>query len=171
MASRGRATRFTAVVGETTHAVEVTALDGGRFEVTVDDRTRIVDARPTGAASYSLVIDHAVADVSVFARGDAYAVEVGGHTHRFQLLDERRMRSGGLAKGGGSGEVRAVMPGKVLAVLVDTGAEIASGQGLLVIEAMKMENEIVATCAGTVKEIKVAPGQAVESGELLAIIE
>ena len=171
MASPGRQPRFTAVVGETTYEIAVTALDDGRFEVTVDDRTRIVDARPTSAASWSLVIDHAVADVSVLARGDAYAVEVGGRTHRFQLLDERRGRSGGLAKDGGSGEVRAVMPGKVLAVLVDAGAEVASGQGLLVIEAMKMENEIVATRAGTVKEIKVAPGQAIESGELLVVIE
>ena len=63
------------------------------------------------------------------------------------------------------------MPGKVLAVLVDAGAEVESGHGLLVIEAMKMENEIAATRAGTVKEVKVVPGQAVESGELLAVIE
>jgi biotin carboxyl carrier protein len=171
VASRGRTARFTAVVGDATRAIEVTALDDGRFEVIVDDRTRVVDARPTGAASWSLVIDHVVTDVSVVARGDAHAVEIGGRTHRFQLLDERRMRSGGLAKGGGSGEVRAVMPGKVLALLVEAGAEVEPGQGLLVIEAMKMENEIAAPRAGTVKEIKVAPGQAVESGELLVVVE
>jgi biotin carboxyl carrier protein len=148
----------------------VVTLDDGRFEVTVDDRARVVDAQPTGPASYSLVIDHAAAEVSVLARGDTWAVEVGGRTHRIELLDERRMRSG-RAPGAGSGEVRAVMPGKVVAVMVAAGAAVEQGQGLLVIEAMKMENEITATRAGTVKEIKVAPGQAVESGELLAIIE
>jgi biotin carboxyl carrier protein len=63
------------------------------------------------------------------------------------------------------------MPGKVVAVLVVVGDEIEKDQGLLVIEAMKMENEIRATTAGKVKEIRVAPGQAVESGELLIELE
>ena len=68
-------------------------------------------------------------------------------------------------------EIRAVMPGKVVAVLVDVGASVEQGQGVLVIEAMKMENEIKAQRSGSVKEIRVTPGQAVEAGELLAVID
>jgi len=63
------------------------------------------------------------------------------------------------------------MPGKVVAVLVEAGARVERGQGLLVIEAMKMENEIGAPRAGTVSEVRVKPGQAVEPGELLARID
>ena len=63
------------------------------------------------------------------------------------------------------------MPGKVVAILVEPGAAVARGQGLLVIEAMKMENEVAAPRDGTVQEIRVQPGQTVEAGELLAVVE
>jgi len=96
---------------------------------------------------------------------------VGGRTHRIRLLDERALRARGRAVGAGDREVRAIMPGKVVAVLVEVGATVEPGQGLLVIEAMKMENEVPAPRAGTVKELRVQPGQAVEAGELLAIVE
>jgi biotin carboxyl carrier protein len=73
--------------------------------------------------------------------------------------------------GAGDREIRAVMPGKVVAVLVEEGATVEQGDGILVIEAMKMENEIQASRSGTVTKMAVAPGQAVESGELLAVID
>jgi len=89
-----------------------------------------------------------------------------------QLLDDRAMRARGRAGGDSSQrELRAVMPGKVVAVLVEVGTAVEVGQGVLVIEAMKMENEIAAPRSGTVQEIKVQPGQAVEAGELLAVID
>ena len=166
-----RPARFTALVGDTTHAVEVVPLDDGRYEVSIDGRSRVVDSRQTGAATFSLLIEHASAEVSVLARGDSYAVEVGGRTHRIRLLNERALRARGRAVGAGDREVRAIMPGKVVAVLVEVGAAVEPGQGLLVIEAMKMENEVPAPRAGTVKELRVQPGQAVEAGELLAIVE
>ena len=97
---------------------------------------------------------------------------VGGRTHRLRLLDERAMRRARAAAARtGEREVRAAMPGKVVAVLVEAGATVERGQGLLVVEAMKMENEIAAPRAGTVQEIRVKPGQAVEAGELLARID
>ena len=163
--------RFTAFVGDETHAVEIEQLEDGRFRVLIDGRERIVDSRQTGPATFSLLIEHATADVSVSSRGDDYVVALGGRTHRLKLLDERAMRRRarhGAAAGGK--EVRAAMPGKVVAVLVQAGATIERGQGLLVIEAMKMENEIGAPRAGTVTEVLVRPGQAVESGELLVRI-
>ncbi len=100
-----------------------------------------------------------------------YVVETGGRTRRLRLLDERARRAHRGAGGGGSGEVRAIIPGKVVTVLVAVGAAVEQEQGLLVIEAMKMENEVKAPRAGTVKAVKVGPGQAVEAGELLVVIE
>ena len=172
MSSRGRPVRFTAIAGDAPHAIEVVELDGGRYEVSIDGRTRVVDSRPAGATTLSLLIEHASAEVSVINRGEEYAVEAGGRLHRFRLLDERALRRrGGAGAGAGAPEVRAAMPGKVVAVLVEVGATVERGQGLLVIEAMKMENEIGAPRSGRVAEIRVQPGQAVEAGETLAVIE
>jgi len=165
-----RPSRFTAVVGDATRAVEVVALGEGRYQVSVDGTVSTVDGRRTGAAGFSLLIDHALTDVSVVMRGDTYLVDVGGRVHRVQLLDARRARTAA-APGAGEREVRAAMPGKIVAVLVEAGATVTRGQGLLVIEAMKMENEVTAPRDGTVQEIRVQPGQTVEAGELLAVIE
>jgi biotin carboxyl carrier protein len=173
VSSRGRPVRFTAVAGDVTHAIEVVELDEGRYEVSIDGRTRVVDSRMAGATTYSLLIEHASTDVSVLARGEEYAVETGGRLHRLRLLDERAVRRQARAGAsvGGSPEVRAAMPGKVVAVLVEVGATVERGQGLLVIEAMKMENEIGAPRAGRVAAIRVQLGQTVEAGETLAVIE
>jgi len=165
-----RPSRFTAVVGDATRAVEVVALGEGRYQVSVDGTVSTVDGRRTGAAGFSLLIDHALTDVSVVMRGDTYLVDVGGRVHRVQLLDARRARTAA-APGAGEREVRAAMPGKIVAVLVEVGATVTRGQGLLVIEAMKMENEVTAPRDGTVQEIRAQPGQTVEAGELLAVIE
>ncbi len=170
MASAGRPTRFTALVGDATRTVEVLALDDGRFQVTLDGTVRVVDAARTGPSSWSLLIDRATTEVSVIPKGDGFAVELAGKTHRLRLLDDRAMRARQNA-GPGDREVRAAMPGKVVTVLAAVGAQVEQGQGLLVIEAMKMENEVPAPRAGEVKEIRVQPGQTVEAGELLAIVE
>src|SRR5206468_57317 len=104
-----------------------------------------VDGRETGAGTFSLLIDHAAAEVSVTSRGDEFQVAVGGRTHRLRLLDERaRLRHQRAAAVDGAHEVRAAMPGKVVAVLVEAGA---------------------------VADVRVKPGQAVEAGGRLARID
>jgi len=165
-----RPSRFTALVGDVARTVEVVALGDGRYQVSIDGNVRTVDGRRTGSAAFSLLIDHAMTEVSVVARGDTYLVDIGGRAHRIRLLDARRARPGDAA-GTGQREVRAAMPGKVVAVLVEVGAAVTRGLGLLVIEAMKMENDVVAPRDGTVQEMRVQPGQAVEAGELLAVVE
>jgi len=171
VSSAGRPVRFSAVVGDTTSAVEVLPLADGRYQVTVDGRTRVVDAHPAGAGTWSLLVEHAVIEATVLARGDEYTVAVGGQLHQVRLLDERaRRRAARRDTAGGAPEVRAAMPGKVIAVLVEVGTVVAPGQGLLVLEAMKMENEVPAPRAGTVASIRVRAGQAVEAGEILLTI-
>ena len=97
---------------------------------------------------------------------------VDGRTHRLRLLDDRALRQRARTGAGkGEREVRAVMPGKVVAILVEVGTTVERGQGLLVIEAMKMENEITAPRAGTLTELRVVPGQAVDAGEILALVD
>ena len=68
-------------------------------------------------------------------------------------------------------EVRAPMPGLIVRILVDSGQEVEAGDGMLVIEAMKMENELKAEGAGLVEQIHVKPGQTVDKGDLLVSFE
>jgi biotin carboxyl carrier protein len=172
VAEPGRAQTFTAVVGADTRRVVVVALGDGRYEVTLDDQPpRVVDGRRTGPSAYSLLIDGRAAEAFVLAHGDDYTVSSAGRVQRLKLLDERSLRARKGGTGEGDREIRAVMPGKVVAVLVEPGATVEVGTGILVIEAMKMENEIKATRAGTVTKIHVEPGQAVEAGELLAVVD
>src|SRR5262249_33221193 len=79
--------------------------------------------------------------------------------------------AGGGAGAAGSGTLTAPMQGTIVKVLVEVGATVEIGQAILVLEAMKMENHINAETAGTVKEIRVGPGDGVGSGDILAVIE
>ncbi|MEY3680018.1 MAG: acyl-CoA carboxylase alpha chain, partial [Actinomycetota bacterium] len=81
-----------------------------------------------------------------------------------------RASSGGGASGGGSGEVAAPMQGTIVKVLVEVGATVEAGQAVVVLEAMKMENQIQAEKSGTVKEIKVKAGDTVGGGDILVVI-
>ena len=79
--------------------------------------------------------------------------------------------SGGASAGGGSGEVRTPMQGTVVKVLVDVGDTVEAGQPVVVLEAMKMENNLLAGCSGTVSEVRVAAGDLVGGGDLVVMIE
>jgi biotin carboxyl carrier protein len=107
-------------------------------------------------------------------KGDEYRVLVDGRNYRVNLIDERRVRtSSGLSGGGVQGRqtVSVPMPGKVIAILVAEGDTVEKGQGLVIVEAMKMENEVRCPIAGEVKEIKVKQGDTVEGGVPLVIVE
>jgi biotin carboxyl carrier protein len=107
----------------------------------------------------------------------AYTVALRGVRLSVEALDERArairsMRGKGAASAAAGPEVlRAPMPGMVSRVLVAQGAEVAAGDGLIVIESMKMENELRARSAGRVRSIRVAPGTAVEKGAVLIELE
>jgi biotin carboxyl carrier protein len=108
------------------------------------------------------------------ARGvRSYDVLVAGRVVTVRLVDPLRHGNGRAEEAAAEGtvEIRSVMPGKVAAVLKAVGDEVEAGAGLLVIEAMKMENEIPAPRAGRVASILKAPGEAVEAGALLAVLE
>ena len=106
-----------------------------------------------------------------------YTVALGGVRLNVEALDERAravrsMRGKGAASAAAGPEVlRAPMPGMVSRVLVAQGADVAAGEGLIVIEAMKMENELRAKSAGRVRAIRAVPGTAVEKGAVLIELE
>ena len=151
-----------------------------RFVVMVDGRERTVDAARVDAHTWSLLIEQeggrrtSSHEVSIIPGpvSDRFAVHVGSAPLTLSLNGRRRW--GRKDEGGqpGSGPQWAVapMPGKVVRVLVRPGEAVHARQPLVVIEAMKMENEISATHDGTVAEIKVRDGQSVDAGTLLVVI-
>lgn len=100
-------------------------------------------------------------------------VQTGGHSLEITLIDPKRLRgsASGSDHGDGAAEIRTAMPGKVVRILLSAGEDVEKGEGVLVVEAMKMQNELKAPKAGIVKEIKVQEGSTVAAGDVLAVIE
>jgi biotin carboxyl carrier protein len=150
--------------------VEVDHLPTGELSVVVNGRRLAADA-VTLAGSTSIRIDHHMVDL--WMEGTPPGVGVIAHRHRFYAqVESERMRALAAALGGkgaaaGAGTVLSPMPGRVLKVLVAEGDEVEAGAALVVVEAMKMENELVSLRAGTVQKIHVTAGQNVESGAKL----
>lgn len=102
--------------------------------------------------------------------GDRTAINVNDHTIAFDWKDPYKIQTGANS-GADSGEIKATMPGRVVKILVKKDQEVEVGQSLLVLEAMKMENEIKASRAGKITNIHVVEAASVESGALLVSME
>ena len=146
--------------------------DGG-WRVTVDGQAREVDARMLRPGTWSLVLDGQSFVVDLDRRRSGVAASVGLAEVVLTVEDAqlRRLRlathRGPAARGE---EVRAPIAGKVVKWLCAPGDEVAAGHPIVVLEAMKMENEIVAERGGTAGELQRTVGQSVETGELLVVL-
>ena len=165
---------FIAKLGEQSYSVEIEEIGKSLYRVAVDGNEFLVDGKKTGRTNYSLIVDNRSFEIEVDNAEDEYRVLVDGRNYHVNLVDERRVRVGGAQSDlqlQGRQKVSVPMPGKVIAVLVSEGDSVERGQGLVIVEAMKMENEVRSPIAGEVKEIKVKPGDAVEGGAVLVIVE
>ena len=150
--------------------VEVRQRDG-RYLVRIDDRVLEVDLDAGRRGFLSLLVDRRSYEVGLQETGTGYTAHVAGEVLPVEL---RPAAPGAASPGPGrAGPVRltAPMPGRILRVLVEVGQQVEGGQGLMVMEAMKMENELRSPQAGTVRELGAREGQAVETGTLLALLE
>ncbi len=164
--------KYVATLGGRSEPVEVTGSDG-RYQVTLGGRTWEVDARLTAQGIASLLVGSVshVADVTDDA--GRCVVDVGGETYAIQVEEHTRwtIRTRGGAAAGPRGQTLvAPLPGRITRVAVAPGEAVAAGSALVVIEAMKMENELRASAPGTVMEVRVQAGQAVNAGDVLVVI-
>jgi len=165
--------KYVATLDNDGHVVEVTGGDG-RYRLTIGDDVWDVDARLTAQGIYSLLIGGVSHVADVVDREGACMVDVGGEA--YEVLVEEQTRWIIRTKGGAAGAARgqtltAPLPGKITHIAVQVGDRVAAGDTLVVIEAMKMENEFKAAAAGTVAEVRVAAGQAVNPGDVLVVLE
>ena len=147
---------------------------GGRFRVRIGDaEAQDVDVRLTDLGVSIVFAAGRVVDVALTERpGNDWLVQLP-HVSLTATVDGRRRRRGAGSDASSAGEQRilAPMPGRIVRVLVKPGEDVGARQGLVVVEAMKMENELSAARAGRVKQVAVAEGVSVEAGRLLVIVE
>ncbi len=144
--------------------VEILACDGKSIRVTIDGVEIAGEIEPAADGGAVLRIDGRRTRVAGARARHAIQVAAGPAAFEFVTVEGR---VGGAHHGLAAAEVAAPMPGKVLRVLVEEGAVVAHGQGLIVLEAMKMETTIAAESDATVKKIRVSTGDAVDHGQIL----
>ncbi len=134
--------------------------EGGRYSLLIGGKSYEVFARRLSQANEK--------------DGQTYEVLLAGQRFEVTVEDERtRVLAGltGAKVSSGAARIQAPMPGLVVNVLVEQGASVEQGQTVIVLEAMKMENDLVSPIAGIIKEIKIGKGQTVDQGAVLVLVE
>ena len=148
-------------------AVEV---DGRSYEIEVRERVPGEYVLINGTKVYKCRVEQRLKPL---AQGEPFAVALLGTNYDVAIVDPKRLRSGqsSTAQQAGAAEIVSPMPGKIVRVLVEAGANVAAGDGVIVVEAMKMQNEMKAPKAGIVISINAREGATVNAGDVLAVIE
>ena len=167
--------KLTAEIEGRTHALELRR-EGARVFAEVDGRPYELEARETEPGVTLLALGGRVYECRAEragGRGEEWRVDVGGRRFDVVLVDPRRLRGVGAggAQAAGRATVSSSMPGKVVRVLVEAGAQVEAGDPLVVVEAMKMQNELKSPKAGAVVELHAREGATVNAGEVLAVVE
>ena len=155
------------------------SLAGFSAEATVQNRQYNLQVRELASGEYLLINGSNVFKCRVSGRGglvaagQSFAVALRGQNYEVEVIDPKRLRSGQSSGGhhSGAAEIASPMPGKIVRVLVATGEEVEAGAGIIVVEAMKMQNELKAPKAGVVVSINAAEGATVNAGDVLAVID
>ena len=149
-----------------------------KWPVAVDGRTIEVDSEQVASAVrvepgvYSVLLNGASYEIRLIETPQGMSAEVGGRRFSVEVRDPRdSSRSARAALGSGRQNIAAPMPGKVIRVLVNVGDAVDAGAGLVVVEAMKMQNEMKASRPGRVIEVRASAGETVGAGDTLVVLE
>ena len=146
--------------------------DGSQIRFAADSVEESADVLEVEAGVYSVVVSKRSFEVRVDEREETYTVTVAGRSYDVAVRDPRRRSRGDASlQAAGPQPIRAPMPGKIVHVRVGVGDAVTAGEGLVVVEAMKMQNELKAPKAGTVTAVEVQEGGSVAAGEVLAVVE
>jgi len=164
--------KYTAIIDGERLEIELVRAEPGVIHAETGGERYVLDVQNVEPGVYWFRWKDRSIEISVTANIDTYAVSVNGQRIDVEIIDARAaLRRAAQHAHAGIVELRAPMPGKVVKVLVNEGAAVEMNQGLLVIEAMKMQNEIKSTKKGTVRKLGVKESTAVNAGDLLAIVE
>ena len=147
--------------------------DASGWHVTLDGSPVAVDAVEIAPDTISILIDGQSFEVNVTPSPDGrLKLQTGSHEFTAEVIDPRAWsgRRHGAVEVEGRQQILAPMPGKIVRLLVKAGDRVEAGQGLLVVEAMKMQNEIRSPKSGTVERVLAKEGQPVNAGEVLCVV-
>ena len=144
----------------------------GRVTAKIDERTYDLEVLRPDEGVYLMSDGSRVFEASVWAvEPDSLRVEIGNRAFAAKIIDRKHRRASAEHADEGRLQLVAPMPGKVVRVLVEPGDEVKAGQGVVVVEAMKMQNEIKSPKAGRVVEVRVSEGATVNANQALAVVE
>jgi len=164
--------KYAATVGNQTFLIEVNREN----EISVDDRPEAVDFHGIDQNSlFSLLLNNRSYEAFVEERDGEYQVLLQGRLYSVRVEDERARRLAQATRGfipaSGEIQIKAPMPGLIVAVPVQEGQAIQAGQVVIILESMKMENELKAPRAGTIGRVRAGKGQSVEQNQVLVTIQ
>lgn len=167
--------KLQATISESQFEVEVRQ-KGPRVFATVAGHSYDLELARASGQEFLILNDGRVFDCRVDGQlrsGSTVDVTIGANHYAITLVDPKRLRSalGSGAHGEGAARIVAPMPGKVVRVLVEAGQQVELGHGIVVVEAMKMQNELKAPKAGAIVSVSVEVGATVNAGDLLAVVE
>jgi len=163
--------QFTAVVAGETVEILFERTDDG-IVATIGDRKYSVEVTNVAKGVYWFNWNNQSIEITILPDGDLYSVTVGNHRIPVEILDSHKKFQRSAHKGpSGAAEIRAPMPGRIVRVLTAAGQDVHANQGIVVMEAMKMQNEIKSPTNGKIRTLDVAEGETVRSGHLIALIE
>ena len=158
-------------VGDRARNLEIER-QGERFQFRIDGRFVAADVKQVQPEVYSVLIDGEAFEARIECGESGLRVQIDGREFPIVIADPRRWRRdrNQISAAEGHQQIISSMPGKVVRVMVRAGEAVEAGQGLLVVEAMKMQNEIKSPKAGKIERIAAQEGQTVNAGEVLAVI-
>lgn len=167
--------KLKAQIGDREEELHVKVEDG-RVSATVGDRVYDLHVRLLAPESYLFFLGASVYECRLSERvksKEVFEVDIRGRTYSVTIVDPKRLRSGLNSDRHHHGvvEIRAPMPGKVVRVQIEAGASVEKGTGVIVVEAMKMQNELKSPRAGVMVSVNVKAGDTVNAGDVLAVME
>ena len=161
------------VTGKTKHVVDLEK-DGSSYKVSLDGQPVDADVILAAPNAVSVILNGTAFEIHIAPSLDGtYKLQTGPHEFQADVRDPRawRGRKQGALEAEGRQQILAPMPGKVIRLLVKVGDEVEAGQGLVVVEAMKMQNEIRSPKKGKVERLQAKEGQPVNAGDVLAWVD
>jgi biotin carboxyl carrier protein len=167
--------KLQAEISNEKHSLEIKR-DGSKVFAEIDDRKYELEVSEPEPNVFLLKNNGCVFEVSISApksSGEPFHARLGANEFDIKIVDPKRLRSAAADQEHGEGlaEIKTAMPGKVVRILTTVGSKVQKGDGVIVVEAMKMQNEMRSPKDGTVKEIRVSEGSTVNASEILVVIE
>jgi biotin carboxyl carrier protein len=147
--------------------------EGSSYKVSLDGQPVNADVLLVAPHTVSVILNGAAFEIHIAQSPDGtYTLQTGAHEFQADVCDPRawRGRNRGALEAEGRQQILAPMPGKIIRLLVNVGDEVEAGQGLVVVEAMKMQNEIRSPKKGKVERLQAQEGQAVNAGDVLCVV-